>query len=196
MVKAARSQVLAVRNKLQRAAERKKLGKLRENLVSNGTLTRYKNSVAAFLAFVKRTAAKKMTSHAKVDLAACAYLEELWENGDGKATGSYTLAGLQFLRPVLKHRMPAAWKLLSAVGKLELPARATPASPLVAFGLAGYFGSRGEFRMGLLIVLCYLIFLRTGEMFLLRQKDVTFSGNGRAAVLTLEDTKGTKRKTI
>ncbi|CAE8673485.1 unnamed protein product, partial [Polarella glacialis] len=156
-------------NRLQQAAERRKLGKLKENLVSKGTLTRYKNSVAAFITFVKRSPAKKMTSHAKVDLAACAYLAELWENGDGKATGSYTLAGLQFLRPVLKPRMPAAWKLLGAWGKLELPARATPASPLVAFGLAGYFSSRGEFRMVLLIVLCYLIFLRHGEMSLIRR---------------------------
>ncbi|CAE8741020.1 unnamed protein product, partial [Polarella glacialis] len=123
-------------------------------------------------------------------------VDQLWENGDGKAAASYTLAGLQFLQPKLKKHLPGAWKLLAAWQKLELPAGATPATPLVAFGVAGCFAAAGQFRMGLLIVLAFAIFLQTGEIFQLQNRDVTFSKDGLVAVLSLRDTKGSKRSKV
>ncbi|CAE8680362.1 unnamed protein product, partial [Polarella glacialis] len=152
-----RRQVLAVWNKDQRARQRRELESLGSNVIGKGTLTRYRNSVDVFVKFADEER-RPLSSCDKVDKAACSFVEQLWENGDGEAAASYTLAGLQLLQPKLKKHLPIT--------------------------------------MGLLIVLAFVIFLRTGEIFQLQRSDITFSKDGLVAVVSLRDTKGSKRSKV
>jgi hypothetical protein len=72
-----RTVVLGKPCKEARKRDRRKLGKLRENVVKACTLTRYKNSVLVFLAFVRDVLEVRLRSRSEVDVAAYHFIEEL-----------------------------------------------------------------------------------------------------------------------
>ena len=63
-----------------------------------------------------------------IDLGMVAYVEKLWEEGEGKTVAEYCYASVLRFAPKLKGRLPCALRILNGWRKLELPARASPYS--------------------------------------------------------------------
>ena len=98
--------------KLLRAQERRKVGKLRDQVVSVRTRERYKLCFDKLCRFAGLRTNFDVASFSLFDTLVADYLEYLWESGDGKAEASYSLAAIQFYRPQTKQHLPEAWKLV------------------------------------------------------------------------------------
>ena len=98
----------------ERAKQRRQLGSLKSLTVQPGTRKRYNAAVDQFLVFLRDEGLALPTSRDKMDPLVCDYLEHLWFQGKGRGLACDTLAGLQDLQPGLRHRLPAAWRLLKA----------------------------------------------------------------------------------
>ena len=87
--------------KAERKAERQKIGKLEDQRTSPGTSARYQRALDELCEFSKASQSDLLK---RSDLGGilCAYNEKLWEDGETKLTGSYTMAAVQFFRPELK----------------------------------------------------------------------------------------------
>ena len=119
------------------------------------------------------------------------YLEYLWSAGDPYTFGAYSVAGIQWLMPRLVGRLKLSWKLLRAWAKQEPPKRATPMNPLVVMGLAGLAVEVGAPEIACLLLVGFDLFLRSGEIFLIKSGDVAFKRGH--AVIRLCSTKTSKR---
>ena len=106
---------------------------------------------------------------------------------------SYPLLWKNFV-PQAKRHLPVAWQLMSVWNKLEMPTRATPLSIDMLLGFAGQLFRWEQRRVALMIVVAFCLFLRTGEMFLIRRRDVQLAPlpSGHRVVF-LRDTKSVHR---
>ena len=172
--------------KQQRRDERQKLGRLQDLIVKPGTLDKYHHHFNRFFDWSSANEFDLSTS-TDIDAAAAQYIEALWSDGFGRAEASYLLAAIQYMLPTLKHSLPLSWRLVKAWSKHELPTRAVPLDPATALSFAGLFWCWKEFRLAAGIVVAFDLFLRTGELFLLRRSDIEFFGN--SASIQLSDTK-------
>ena len=173
--------------------ERRRLGKLSSNLVSTSTEQRYLEAFDAFVKFTRSSNEDLWNHPTQVDKLMCTYIENLWESGDAKTCGNYTVAGLQYVKPQLKRQLPMSWKLISTGNKLEQPCRATP----LAMSIAGIFIQWQWPRLGYLCMVSFSGFLRTDEMFKLLKKHVVAAPDkNRPSILFLVDTKTVQRNQL
>eukprot|EP00435_Cladocopium_sp_Y103_P056632 s889_g19.t1 len=109
-----------------------------------------------------------------IDGAAAAFIESLWADGFGRAEASYLLASIQFMLPTMRRSMPLSWRLVKTWTKHEMPTRAVPLDAPVALAFAGLFWAWKEHKLAAAILVAFDFFLRTGEIFTVRRKDVEF----------------------
>lgn len=169
--------------KQQRKAERQELGKLRDLVVKKGTLEKYHSHFNRFCDWAEANGFPLLDPQ-EFDAAASQFIESLWADGFGKAEGSYLLAALQFMLPVLKHNLVLSWRLMKTWTKHELPTRAVPLDARTALAFAGLFWVWGEHRMAAGILVAFDFFLRTGELFTLRRIHVEFFAQQATIQLT------------
>ena len=174
--------------KAQRREERKTLGTLEELLVKKKTLDKYHSHFNRFCEWAELNEIP-LTNAYDFDSAASQYVEGLWADGFGRAEGSYVLAALQHMLPMLKHQLNLAWRLMKTWSKNELPARAVPLDAATVLGFAGLFWVWEEFHLAAGILVAFDFFLRTGELFTLRRQHVEFFAS--QASLQLTHTKST-----
>ena len=174
--------------KAQRREERKTLGTLEELLVKKKTLDKYHSHFNLFCEWAEFNEISLRTSY-DFDSAASLYVEGLWADGFGRAEGSYLLAALQHMLPMLKHQLNLAWRLMKTWSKNELPTRAVPLDASTVLGFAGLFWVWKEPQLAAGIVVAFDFFLRTGELFTLRRQHVEFFAS--QASLQLTHTKST-----
>ena len=138
-----------------------------------------------------RRARSQVTGLDSMDAAACAWLEHLYHDGEYKSFASDGLAAIQYFLPPCVGKLKHAWKLAKVWQRLEPPRRVLPISPLLTLGFAGvcyHLGCVAECA-GLLV--CFDAMLRSGELYQLRIRDITFYES--KAVLSLGFTKTGKR---
>ena len=181
-------------DKGRRKAERQRLGKLRQLVVSSKTEDRYRDSFDKFREFHKFDEHFALPEWTVFDDMVAEYIESLWEDGEPKSLANYTLAAIQFYRPEVKHRLPWSWKLVKVWNKVEVPQRAAPLSPDLLMAFAGQAFRWKNFDLGWLLVIGFTLFLRTGELLNIKAQDVVPRGN--SGVLFLPSTKGAKRALI
>eukprot|EP00435_Cladocopium_sp_Y103_P024382 s733_g6.t1 len=181
----------ALPSKESRAKARKKLGKLKHQVLSHATELRYRSAFKDFVKFHKLPHNFIVDSFDEFDDTVCEYVEFLWETGEPKSLANYCLAAIQHFRPQTKHRLPASWKLVKIWNQVEMPVRATPMTPEVMLAFAGVALKWGQPKFAWLLVVGYALFLRTGEMLKLAPGDIALAGP--RAVVFIQGSKGSKR---
>ncbi|CAE7184465.1 unnamed protein product, partial [Symbiodinium necroappetens] len=139
--------------------------------------------------------AMDMTLHSlswnDLDEAICAWIEFAYSEGEHKSLVNFALAGLQFYLPACVGKLKQAWRLAKVWQRLEPPLRVLPLSPLLTSAFAGacvlmgFIGEAAGFLIG------FDCMLRSGELYNLRRKDITFMRD--KAVLSLGKSKTGKR---
>ena len=97
-----RKQALGKKSKLSRKASRKKIGRLKDQVVAPKTLERYEFHVGKFLSFLAVLGLCFPTSFLELDEMVCMYIEQLWEDGDPKGRAGDTISGLGHFFPNAK----------------------------------------------------------------------------------------------
>lgn len=185
-----RGRVVSSVSKEQRKRDRASIGRLRHQVISASTETRYFHLFTEFRQF-HRLATNFVTSTAEeLDELASEYVEMLWETGECKSKANYALAAIQHYRPQSKRHLPWAWKLVKVWNQVEIPIRATPLTPRLVMAMAGTALRWGEGTFGHLLVVGFSLFLRTGELLQLGPQDITL------AVVFIPSLKGIKRKLL
>ena len=157
-----------------RAKARQQVGTLQSQVVQPQTLKRYHQAVHAFLDFLIAHQMSYPTSNPQLDSAACEYIEELWENGDPKGWAGDLLSGLGHLIPSCKGHLAGGWRLHSAWTRAELPLRAAPFTPKMVYALAQRAFDFGWKDTGVLLILGFHRYPRSGELFQARKADFSF----------------------
>ena len=191
-----RAQVLHKRSKVERKRERTQLGTLQELVVQKGTYTRYLTAVSRFLEFLQMLGCGYPDSFTKLDLKVCEFIECLWHEGEPKAYASDTISGLGHFIPACKRFLVGSWRLHGSWSRAELPDRALPFTPLIAYGLAQLAFQKGWEDLCLLILLGFTLFARTGELFGARAGDFVFDTKMKKGVWSLPLTKSGQRAGI
>ena len=186
-------QVLAGRTLAARISQRRKLGTLRDNQIGPGTLKRYAVAFNRWFDFAQEQESL-FISEDSFDNCLMAYVERLWEEGDPKSHGNDAFAALKHFINPLRKSLWGAKRLLEAWGKLELPNRAAPLTPLILGGICGAMTVQGDHEMADASVVAFHCLMRTGEIFKAHVKDVTWL-RGKAS-LSLPNTKGAARSGI
>ena len=189
-----KKQAVGLRSKSERVKERKKVGKLGDNMVLAPTLVRYQKALVNFLHWVFTQCSRVPRELWDMDPVLGEYIEHLWEEGDGISFGNDTLAGLLHYRSKLKEYLPYSRKLLKTWQKKELPARAAPFSIQQLFLLVGLFLEGGEAEFAIVTLLMFFLILRTGEATYIKRGDITFSPDFNSFILNLGQTKVGSRR--
>ena len=168
-----------------RAAQRRRLGTLRQLTVQLATRKRYDKAIDGFLIFLKNEGQALPRERDRMDPLLCDYLEHLWATGAGRALAADTLAGVQDLQPNLRTRLPGAWRLLKTWHINEIPNRAPPLPEHVLRAMAGWAFFKGHFTFGVSLLLGFYTMLRTGELLGLRCSHLLCTGKQRQALISL-----------
>ena len=187
-----RKVIAAKVSKEQRKEERKKIGRLRHQVVSSKTEERYERMFHQFLQFQGLTRHFVMPATPIFDDMVSEFVEHLWEEGEPKSAANYALAAIQFFKPQAKHNLPWSWKLVKVWNSVEMPQRATPLTPDLVLSLAGQALKWRQHEFGWLLIVGFTLFLRTGELLTLRVQDIVLARNG--GVVYLAPSKGAKRQ--
>jgi len=182
-------QALSLKGKNERQQERRRIGKLADNMVLPSTVQRYCKAVMNFLTWLCVAADGFPKEMWDLDPALSDYIEHLWEEGDGVSFANDTLAGVLHYRPRSKHYIPMSRKLLKTWNKKEFPARAPPFSVPLTMILVDEMRMSGEGGMALGCLRMFFLILRTGEMIAIARGDIQFSPDGSPFILNLGLTK-------
>ena len=169
-------------------AKVRRKGKLQDSLVSALTQERYRAAVRLLLAFWKSNCFEPSCLQ-DMDEACAHFVEAAWSEGDSLTLALQALAGLQWLLPNVKGHLRHSWRLAKAWAKAEPPARARPFTSTMLMGLIGLALVLGRVDIAALFAIGFDGFLRSGELFNMKVKHVTFA-RGKAILqlpLTRED---------
>ena len=182
------------RSQQERKEIRSKLGPLRALTVQAPTRARYNKALEKFFGFLDARGVELPSKLLHMDGIVADYIEHLWQEGEGRALASDTLAGLQDRQPQLRNRLSASWRLMKTWNVNEVPCRAPPMTLDVLEGLVGWalFHNHALFALSLLIGFHGL--LRTGELLGLTKKDFTVGKGSAPVLISLGLTKGGKRQ--
>ena len=109
-----------------------------------------------------------------VDKFLSLYLQHLWSTDAGIFDASTVVAAIQHFRPRVRGCLKESWRLLHAWRKEEKASNATPATPLVGYGVANMLEHRGFLGRAASLAAGYDGLMRGAEMASSRLKDVTF----------------------
>ena len=181
------------RTKDERKKVRKNLGSLKSLTVLPQTKRRYDEALQRFYAYLKKEKISLPTKRDKMDDLVSDYVEFLWSEGEGRATASNFLAGLQDLDPKLKGSLPSSWRLMKTWTTQEIPNRAPPLTFPIVKAMVGWCIFHESFSLGLSILLAFHGLLRTGELLGLQAHQIHMTSPRQPAVLSLGLTKSGKR---
>ena len=163
-----RKRVLEAALPQDRAAQRRRLGSLRELTVQPATKKRYSAAVEGFFSYLRKAQTSLPHRKSELDPIVSDYIEFLWSTGAGRALAADTLAGLQDIQPNLRGNLPGSWRLLKTWSINEIPARAPPCPEHVVHAMAGWAFFKGWYAFGVSLMLGFYSMLRTGELHGLR----------------------------
>ena len=189
-----RKRVLEAALPQDRAAQRRRLGSLKELTVQPATKKRYSMATQGFFSYLDQAGLELPRNKSKLDGLVSDYIDYLWGTGAGRAQACDTLAGLQDLQPDLRNHLPGAWRLLKTWSINEIPARAPPIPDHVVQAMAGWAFFKGLYSFGVSLLLGFYCMLRTGEILALRSSHLFCGAQDKQVVVSLGLTKGGKRQ--
>ena len=182
------------RDKEERKKIRKEMGSLQSLTVQPATRKRYTAAVDKFLQFLNREGLALPTCRSKLDILTAEYMEFLWQNGEGRALASDTVAGLQDHDPCLKGKLVCTWRLLKVWHTHEVPNRAPPIPERVLHAMVGYCLFHNKHLYALSLLVGFYGMMRTGEVIGLRRSQVEVTSDTGPSVISLGLTKSGKRQ--
>ena len=183
--------------KQHRRQERRKIGRLENQVANLSTSDRYHQHFHQFASYTGKSLSTLKEDVAQLDPLLSEFIEYLWRDGEPKSYANYTIASVQFFIPESKRQLVKSWRLIGTWNKIEVPVRAVPIGPEILLGLTGIFYKWQWMRMGHMLVVGYSAYLRTGEMFRIRKEHVVLPNNPTdAATIFLQDTKTSQRKQL
>jgi hypothetical protein len=189
-----RKRVLEAGQPQDRAAQRRRLGSLKELTVQPATRRRYTLATQAFFTYLDKAGLVLPRQKRHLDDILADYIEYLWSTGAGRGQACDTIAGLQDLQPDLRHNLPGAWRLMKTWAINEIPARAPPIPEHVVKAMAGWAFLKGWNSFGVSLVVGFYSMLRTGEILNLRSSHLLCGPQDKQVVISLGLTKGGKRR--
>jgi hypothetical protein len=177
------------KDRLRRIVRRRRMGQLGKLVIAEKTRVRYSVRVRAFLKKRRRRGAPLCRTVAEMDQALVEEVEDMWWNGDPKGWAADLLSGVQHFQPRCRKGLHGAWRLYGAWNRLERPDRAPPMDARLVQAVAWGFWRRGWRRTGVLVMMWFHCYLRTGEAMGLVRGAVTI-GRGGKGVVSLGVTKG------
>ena len=150
------------RSREERARTRAVLGTLREARIGKTTYQRYLWASQRFCHWLAATGWGFALDWDGLEKALIGYLECLWEEGETRGLAGDTLSSVQHFLDT-RRRFQGAWRLLSTWGRLELPNRAAPLTPLMVSAMAGLLVSVGEPVAAGVLLTAFHLCLRTAE---------------------------------
>ena len=159
-------------------------------MISTAMQSRYKVAVRYIFLFLTDM---QLLLHSwdSLDEVVAAWVEHAYAEGEHKSLVSNALAGLQFFLPQAVGKLKLSWKLAKVWQKLEPPLRVLPLAPLVVRAFAGAAVRMGYAAEAAAFLVGFDCMLRSGELYGLKRKDITFFEN--KAVLCLGQSKSGKR---
>jgi len=168
---------------------------LRQLLITPYTLNkRYRPACVLFFRWLADQAITLAITTTGVDSQVAAYIEYLWEEGDGRNMAGDIISGLTFLCPHMKGNLCCSWQLFKAWSRQELPARAPPLPESWVLALACLACRRGWPDVAAFLVIAVYGCLRTTEGAALLVKLCSPSADRSTWVLELGLTKGGQRR--
>jgi hypothetical protein len=161
--------------------------------VSEVTRRRYALALEEFMNWRRRENHAWPRTFDGLDLLVAEFVEWGWLEGLPKNGVANVLSSLQHHAPILKKKLPEAWRRYSSWCKREVASRAAPLSAELVVGAAGWCFQQGDASMGLSLLVSFQCLLRTGELFLLQKQHIVVGADLRTAVLSLGYTKSGKR---
>ena len=182
------------RTKEDRKKVRKSLGSLKSLTVQPVTKLRYQTSLDAFYKYLREEKLQLPKRRELLDALVSDYIEHLWAEGEGRASGSNLLAALQDLDPHLKGCLPCSWRLMKTWATNELPNRAPPLTEGILKAMVGWSIFHQHFTFALSLLVGFYSLLRTGELLQLQSWNIHMSSHAQPAVISLGLTKSGKRQ--
>ena len=176
-------------NREARRAKRQKT--LRDMVVRSATRARYAKVVRRWLAWVRVREAPLTLRSAPALLGG--FVEEAYQEGDPMSGMQDLLAGAQLFWPALLGTLRWPWRLLRTWARAEPVRRPAPIPGIVATAIAGSFLLADRPEAAALTLVGFHCLLRSGELFAMRIKDITYTCSG-GAVVVLPETKSGFRK--
>ena len=192
---AGRATIIAA-TRVGRQRVRRKLGSLKSLRVHSKSERRYVLAYArVFLVFADQQLAPVRDVTA-LDQGMSQYVESCWEEGEPKHWASDALAGLQYVAPTAKGKLPLSWSMVAAGNRFERPDRALPFTPQMPSGIAGSLVLMGFPRFAAGCIVAFKVMMRTVELRDITIDDVAVDLHHFHAVLRLRDTKAGGRAGI
>jgi len=152
-------------SKGERKEARRVLGRLQDGLIQERTRKRYFAAVETFTNFLATHQLRNATSADGLDALVSLFINDLWENGESKGIANDVISGLGHYMPAVKRSLVGSRRLLACWGRLELPNRAPPLTPVFTYAIASYFKEKNWTDSLVLLLLGWETFARPGELF-------------------------------
>ena len=184
-VKGARSRIFNYRCQRKRKEQRQELGSLRKLVISQQSENRYFDALVKFFNWMKKEKMQVGSNGYTLDDQFREYLCWLWEEGESRSWASYALAGAQHFSPEIRRQIPAAWRLLGAWQKHEVPVRAPPLSWIIVEAMAWIALRNQRTDIAVALMIMFGAFLRPVEILELCASDCVVSVDFSQVVLNL-----------
>jgi hypothetical protein len=183
----------------ERRQSRAQVGPLAKKLLQDKTLSLYRASMAAFLAWMKGEEKSWPAEAEALDELMEEYVEHCWQNGDSRAEVANLLSAMSHpvtgLARVAKH-LRGAWRYYGLWVKLERKDKCLPIRPVTCRAIAGRAVARGWFDLAFVLLLAFHCLLRTQEFSEARCGDFEWSACTDKGVLHLPNSKSGKRNHV
>ena len=187
--------LIAAASKQARADARSHVGPLSELLVSQKTLdVRYRPACRRFFESIASQSSVLATTDIGIDAQIAAYIENLWEEGEGRNSAGDIISAMSLFCPHLKGSLCCSWQLFKAWAKQEMPARAPPMPELWVLAAVALAQRKGWDDVGLVIGVAFYGLLRTTEACSLLIRSCSQTHRDHKWVLELGLTKGGLRR--
>ena len=158
------------------------------------TLRSYKKALLGFFQWLDDEDLPIPAKATHLDDLLARYLEHLWLDDINITYAGHTLSALRRFYPPLRYKIPTARQFFTNWKSVHVPRQAVPMPANVALALAGVAVSIQEEALGLLILLGFTAFLRTGEITALRPQQIQVNIHLGQIILALPATKTSKNK--
>eukprot|EP00438_Fugacium_kawagutii_P009611 Skav215637 [mRNA] locus=scaffold736:68674:73286:+ [translate_table: standard] len=139
--------------------------------ISERTLKVYQREVGYFFAYLRIHQVSLPGSFARLDSEVAEYVNHLYQEDEPLTKAGWLLSGLKRLYPRLKRELPISQQYYTNWSRSHTPRRAPPLTWAIVQSMVGLCIQQQWPRLGLLLLVGFLFFLRLGEILALEVTD-------------------------
>jgi hypothetical protein len=178
--------------KQERKRDRQEAGDLMDLLLTKQRAARNRKAATLFLAWARRNKYPLNSCSRTLTTAVVAFILACWHDGESKEVVSSLLQSFKYLMPQNVPVLSLPWRLYRKWAQKELPTQAPAAHRTEAMALAGRAFRQKHWGLGVMILVSFDGFLRTGEFICAVPRQ--FIENQNTMVMELGETKGVQRR--